>query len=175
MIIIDIFYNNLTKSVKNYISHNGKGVIIMAKTKVSLTPQQITEQWSTKMKNSVSRIQTGIDNVTESPMAKAAAQKTKMLANLTNAVNNGRWEAGLMSVSLGDWKTVTKAKVASGLAAGVDNAKTKHQKFSTYLANTINAILPQINAAPKMTIEDSINRVRMMVEHMHNNPYKGNA
>lgn len=147
----------------------------MAKSKVSLTSQQITENWSNKMKNSVTRIQTGIDNVTESPMAKAAANKDKWLQGIQMAHANGRWVAGLNGVTLGDWKNVTKAKVASSLSTGVDNAKTKHQKFSNYLVNTLNQILPQVAASPKMTMEDSINRVRMVIEHMHNNPYKGQA
>lgn len=147
----------------------------MAKTKVSLTPQQITDQWSNRMKGSVSRIQTGIDNVTESPMQKAAAQQSKMINNLTQAVNSGRWAAGLNNVTLADWKNITKTKVASSLAAGVDNAKNKHLRFANYLVNTVNGALSAINQMPRMTIDDNIARATAMMRYMHDNAYKNQA
>jgi len=36
----------------------------------------------------------------------------------------------------------------------------------------MNQILPQIQNMPDMTFEDSVNKVRAVMEHMHNNPYK---
>jgi hypothetical protein len=147
----------------------------MAKSKVSLTPQQITDQWSNRMKASVTRIQTGIDNVTESPMQKAAQQQTKMLTNLTTAITSGRWANGLNSVTLADWKNVTKSKVASSLAAGVDNAKNKHLKFANYLVNTVNGGLNAISQMPRMTIDDNIARATAMMRYMHDNSYKAQS
>ena len=144
----------------------------MSKTRVSKTAQQITSNWANGLKQNIGKIQEGVNAVTESPMEKAAGQKDKMLRNLTSAVNNGRWEAGLRSVSLSDWKQKTTSKIQSSLSTGVDNAISKHQKFSAYMVETLNSILPEVAAMPNNTIEDGINKVATIVRHMANNPYK---
>lgn len=144
----------------------------MSKTKVTLTPSQISDKWNRRMKNSISDIQTGIDSVSESPMEKAAEKSEKMLQNLTNAVQSGKWANSLRKVSLAEWKQKAKEKVAQRLASGVDNAMSKRREFDQYLVNTLNAKLGEINDMPDMTIEDSVNRVRAMMTHMHENPYK---
>ena len=144
----------------------------MSKTRVTGTPSDTSSKWQSAMKSSVSRIQSGIDAVQESPMEKAVQAKDKMLAGVTAAVNDGRWEKGLQSVTLSDWKTKTKAKVASGLATGVDAAMPKRQKFDTWLHSTLNAVLPTVAAMPKMSMSDSLARVAAVMEHMHNNRYK---
>jgi hypothetical protein len=124
------------------------------------------------MKSSISDITKGIDAVTESPMEKAISQKDKMLTNLTAAVNDGRWEKGLKSVTLSDWKANTKAKVSSSLSTGVDAAMPKRQKFDTWLVQTLNGVLPTVAAMPKMTMSDSLARVSAVMNHMHDNRYK---
>jgi hypothetical protein len=144
----------------------------MSKSKVSLSAGQISEKWGRRMKGAITDIQNGIDSVTESPTEKAAAKQDKMLNNLTQAVTSGKWANGLRSVSLSDWKTKTKEKVATRLASGVDAGMAKRQKFDTYLVNTVNAGLSAVNQLPDMTFEDSVNRVRVMMEHMRNNPYR---
>ena len=144
----------------------------MSKTKVSLTPAEISEKWGRRLKASVQDIQRGIDAVTESPAEAAIAKQDKMLTNLTAAVQSGRWAAGLQKVTLADWKSRTKEKVASRIAGGVDGAMTKRRDFDQYLTNTLNQVLTQVSQMPDMTFEDSVNRVRAVMEHMHNNPYK---
>lgn len=144
----------------------------MSKTKVSLTATQITEKWSRRMKGAVTDIQNGIDSVTESPMEKAAKKKDKMIQNLTAAVTSGRWEKGLLSVTLADWKQKTKDKVAARLSSGVDGAQQKRGKFDSWLVTTVNSILPQIASMPDMTIDDSVNRVSAFMKAMQANAFK---
>lgn len=144
----------------------------MSKTKVTLSGSQITEKWSRRMKNSVSDIQIGIDNVTVSPMEKAVAKQDKMLQNLTKAIQDGRWAAGMRAVSLDQWKSVTKQKVANSLAAGVDNAQAKRSAFDNWLVTSVNAGLSKIANMPDMTFEDSMNRVREFAKHMSDNKYR---
>lgn len=144
----------------------------MSKGKVSLNSNQISDKWNRRMKASITDIQAGVDAVTENPAEKAILKQDKMLQNLTKAVNDGRWAAGLNNVTLSDWKTKTKEKVGQRLASGVDGAMQKRQKFDQYLVNTMNQVLPQVQSMPDMTFEDSVNRVRAVMEHMHNNPYK---
>jgi len=144
----------------------------MSKNKVSLNANQISDKWNRRMKGSISDIQAGIDAVTENPAEKAIQKQDKMLQNLTKAVNDGRWAAGLGNVTLSDWKAKTKEKVGQRLGSGVDGAMQKRQKFDAYLVNTLNQILPTVSKMPDMTFEDSVNKVRAVMEHMHNNRYK---
>lgn len=145
----------------------------MSKTRVGLSANQISDKWGRKMKSSISDIQTGIDGVTESPTEKAAAKKDKMIQNLNAAINNGRWENGLRNVTLADWKSKTKTKVAERMSSGVDAGMGKRQKFDAHNVATLNAILPEINSMPDMTLQDSINRVAVLMKHMADNPFKG--
>lgn len=144
----------------------------MSKEKVTLTPDKISDKWARRMKGSVTDIQAGIDTVTESPTEKAADKQEKMQTNLNRAIDNGKWAAGLRKVSLSDWKNKTKAKVSQRLPQGVDEAMPKRKEFDSYLVSTLNAVLPEINEMPDMTLEDSVNRVRKLMEHMNKNPYK---
>lgn len=145
----------------------------MAKRKVGLAASDISEKWNRRMKQSVPDIQKGINAVTESPMEKAVAKQDKMLANVTQAITSGKWAAQTLKTSVADWKTKTAQKVAERLGGGVDAAMDKRRPFDSYLVSTLNAILPAVADAPDMTIEDSVNRVRMVMMHMHENPYKG--
>jgi len=140
--------------------------------KVKLNPAEISEKWARRTKAAVTDVVAGINRVTESPAAKAVAKQDKMLANLTASVQDGTWAKRLSGVSLDDWKTKTAAKVAERLAGGVDGAAAKRQKFDTWLVGTLNEVLPKINDMPDLTIEDSVNRVRTFMEHMHKTPYK---
>lgn len=144
----------------------------MSKEKVRASASDISKKWNRNLKHSVPDIVAGIDGVTEAPSAKAVEKQDKMLANLTAAVQDGTWAKRLGAVSLTDWKEKTKKKVAERMAGGVDGAMAKRQAFDSYNVNTLNAVLPEINAMPDMTIEDSVARVRKLMEHMAANPFK---
>lgn len=144
----------------------------MAKDKVTMTAADISNKWNKNMKNSISDIQAGIDRVTENPMDKAVEKQDKMKQNLVAAIDNGRWAAGMKNVTLNDWKSKTKAKVGERMGSGVDAAMTKRQKFDQWNVNNLNNILPEINAMPDMTLQDSINRMTTFVQRMAANKYK---
>ena len=144
----------------------------MSKSKVGLTPDKISGKWGRNLKHSVPDIITGLDGVTESPMAKAVEKKDKMLQNLTAAVQDGTWEKRLLSVSLEDWKKNTKEKVTTRMAGGVDAAMPKRKKFDSYLVSELNAVLPEIAGMRDMTLEDSKARVGKLMDHMAAHPYK---
>jgi len=144
----------------------------MAKSKVGMSPDKISDKWNKNLKAAVPFIQSGIDGVTESPMEKAAANLDKAQTNYAAAVSSGKMANALRSVNVGDWKSKTKQKVGERLAGGVEAAMPKRKAFDQYLASTLNAVLPQIAASASATIEDSLARVRMLVMHMHENPYK---
>ena len=144
----------------------------MSKTKVGLSPDKISDKWNRRLKGAVSDIQAGIDAVTESPAEKAIQKKEKFRTRLMESIDNGTWEAGLSKVSLPAWKETTKKKVGERLASGVDAAMPKRKQFDQWLSGRLNAILPKIAEMPDLTLEDSVNRVRTMMEHMKAERYK---
>ncbi len=144
----------------------------MSKQKVRMQSSEISEKWGRNLKHSVPDIQKGLDNVTEAPSAKAIEKQDKMLANLTESVNNGTWAARLGRVSLGEWKEKTKKKVAERMSGGVDGAMGKRKEFDNYLVAELNSVLPEIANMEDLTLEDSVARVRKLMEHMANHPYK---
>lgn len=131
-----------------------------------LTPQEFQEKHARRLTAAVEDVRRGIDRVTENPMEKAAAKKDKMLANLTAAVNDGRWEAGLKRVSLEDWKTKARDVGVGRIAAGIQAAASKVVAFAEDLLPHIDAGQAKLKTMPDITLEDNIARMSTFVRHM---------
>lgn len=144
----------------------------MSKTKMKMSASDSTDKWSKNTTAAVPEVIKGLDRVTEDPGQKAVDKQEKMLANLTKSVQDGTWAARRLKVGLSEWRDKTKKKVTERLAGGVTAAKGKRLAFDQYNEATLNAILPEIAAMPDMTMEDSVARVRRIMEHMHEHPYK---
>ena len=143
----------------------------MAKSKLSITASDISKKWNTRMKQSIPDIQRGINAITEHPGVKAAAAQDKMLANLTQSVQSGRWAKAVSAGSLSDWKTKTSQKVAERLSGGVDAAMGKRNAFDNWLVSTLNEVLPAVANMPNLTFEDSIARSAAYMRAMHERKY----
>ena len=75
--------------------------------KITITPEEFAEKHARRLKAAVEDIRAGVERVTESPTAKAAAKQDKMIARLQEAVSSGKWAARLKAVPLEDWKSKT--------------------------------------------------------------------
>ncbi|GAI78562.1 unnamed protein product, partial [marine sediment metagenome] len=104
--------------------------------------------------------------MTENPCEKAAAKQDKMLANLTAAVQSGKWGAGLKRVSLEDWKTKARDIGVNRIAAGIDGAKDKVVAFAEQLLPHIDRQKAKIKAMPDVTLDDNINRMTSFIRGM---------
>jgi len=111
-------------------------------------------------------IRTGLGRVSESPTAKAAAKQDKMLAELTRAVQSGKWANGLKRVSLEAWRAAAIDKGLPRIAAGVAGAHDKMTDFGTQLFAYENTLLAKVAAMPDLTIEDAINRATYWIREM---------
>jgi len=131
-----------------------------------LTAVEFQEKHARRLKASTEDMRRGIDRVTESPTAKAAAKQDKMLANLTQSVQNGKWAAGLKRVSLDEWKRKTRDVGVNRVAAGIDAAKEKVVAFAEDLLPHIDRGRDKIGSMPDITLDDSINRMTTMCRHM---------
>jgi len=131
-----------------------------------LTPQEFQEKHARRLKASVEDVRRGIDRVTESPTAKAAAKQDKMLTNLTASVNSGKWAAGLKRVSLEDWKKKTRDVGVNRIAAGIDAAAPKVVAFAEDLLPHIERGQEKIKGMSDVTLDDNINRMTTFIRHM---------
>lgn len=131
-----------------------------------LTATEFQEKHARRLKAAVEDVRKGIDRVTEAPTAKAAAKQDKMLANLTRAVTDGKWAAGLKRVSLEEWKRKARDIGVNRIAAGIDGAKEKVVAFAEELLPHIDRGQEKIKTMPDVTLDDNINRMTTFVRHM---------
>lgn len=131
-----------------------------------LTPKQAQEKHARNLKASVPDITIGVDAVTEAPGKKAAAKQSKMLANLTAAVNDGTWASRVSAVTLEEWKTQMKTKGIPRISAGIDGSAAKTEDFFSQLFTYQDQIKPSLDAMPDLTLEDSIARMTKWVRDM---------
>jgi len=131
-----------------------------------LTAAEFQEKHARRLKAAVEDVRKGIDRVTENPCEKAAAKQEKMLANLTSAVQSGKWANGLKRVSLEDWKKKARDIGVNRIAAGIDGAKDKVVAFAEKLLPHIDRQQTKIKAMPDVTLDDNINRMVTFIRGM---------
>lgn len=131
-----------------------------------LTPEQAQDKLARRLKAATQDIQAGVAKVTEAPGIKAAAKQDKMIANLTNAVNSGKWAARVKSVSVDDWKAQMTNKGIPRIAAGIDGAKQKSIDFFSQLLPFQDQLKGQLSTMSDLTIEDSIQRASTWIRGM---------
>lgn len=127
--------------------------------KINMSAEEFADKQATRLKASVPEIQRGIERVTESPTAKAAAQQTKMLANLTEAVQSGKWAERCKAVSVEEWKQKALTKGVGRISAGIDAARPKVVAFADQLLKHEAALQDVISKMPSLTLDDSLNRM----------------
>ena len=131
-----------------------------------LTAIQFQEKHARRLTGAIEDVRQGIQRVTESPTAKAAASKEKMRANLNAAIDNGKWEAGLKRVTLEEWKDKAANVGVNRIAAGINAAKAKVVAFAEQLLPYIDTQQQKIKTMPSVTLEDNIARMNSFVRGM---------
>lgn len=125
---------------------------------IKVTPEQYAEKQARNLKAATPDIRRGVERVTVSPTAKAAEAQDKMLARLTEAVQSGKWAAGLRRVSLEDWKGKMLEKGVPRIAAGIDAAYDKVVAFASDLLPFQATLQGKIEGMSDLTLEDNIER-----------------
>lgn len=133
---------------------------------VKLTPQAAQEKHARRLKGALDDMRQGVQAVSVSPTAKAAAKGDKMIARLTASVQSGKWANRLNAVTLDQWKTSVINKGLPRVAAGIDAAAPKMIGVFDSLFQAENRILTNLEKMPDMTLEDSINRATTWMREM---------
>lgn len=129
-----------------------------------LTPQQFQEKHNRNTKASIEDIRIGVNNVTESPMAKAAGQADKWLNELQKS--KSKWVSKMNAVSTEDWKRSMLDKGINRIADGLDASAGKVVAFAEKLLPFQDNLKSSVDKMPDVTLEDSIARATAWIRGM---------
>jgi len=125
-----------------------------------LTAEQATQRLIQGAQANVGRYVAGIQSVTESPMAKAASKAQKAAAGYADAIQSGRWQAGLASSSIEEWRAGAVAGGGSAYTAGIQSKAAKiARKLGPALDQTY-SVADSVAAMPTDTIAQRIEKSR---------------
>lgn len=131
------------------------------------TASQVAQKWATNLANSTNQIQQGVNAVTTSPTALAAANPTGYLQGIQRAVSSGKWQANLQAVSLQDWKTAMVQKgiphIQTGAAQSQQKVATKFTPLLDFIYNTRDSVN---SSNPRGTLQQNIQRMNAFVQAM---------
>lgn len=139
---------------------------IGVKQMARVNAEEFQEKHARRLKAATPDIELGVSRVAVSPTAEAAKKKDKMLRNITESINNGKWERGLLKVSKEEWQEKMISKGIPRIAAGIDGAKAKVIDFATKLLPHIDSGVSKVKGMPDMTLADSANRMVSFMNHM---------
>lgn len=129
------------------------------------TPEERAEKWARRTSASQTDWQKGVEAVTESPGAKAAAAADLWQQKLTMPEAKDKFKRNVGRVSTEQWKQKTVAgagRFSSGAAANVDKMVAHQRDSESY----IEAGRRMIAGMPNVTIEDKANRAAAWVRYM---------
>jgi hypothetical protein len=133
-----------------------------------LTPQEAAEKHARRTKAGTQDMARGVANVAVNPAAQAISKKAKLVNNWNEAMNSGKWERGMKTVTLDSWKEAMINKGVPRVAAGIDASLPKTTQFFAELLPFQNDLSKKIENLPDLTIEDSINRAATWIRGMGN-------
>lgn len=131
-----------------------------------LNSQDVAASWQKGIQAAGPKMKAGVERVTESPMAKAAAASDRYIAGVTAAVESGKYQDGLLSVPLEEWKRLTIEKGVARVASGAKEAMPKMVQFLDQLLPYTESVSREIQAMPKGTLADSAARMVKNMEKM---------
>jgi len=132
-----------------------------------VTPQEYAEKWARRLRGATEDIRRGVQRVTVAPGEAAAANQEAMLTNLVESINSGLWASRVRGVSLQAWQNATITKGLQRIPQGVEASQEKMARIAQELLPAVDAAAEAARAIPKVTLEDSIQRMTVFVREMH--------
>lgn len=128
-------------------------------------PQTVAEKWARNLGGSTTSIREGVQAVTESPMAKAAARVDAYVAGIQRAVAEGKYQDGLRRVSLDEWKTALLEKGLPRISTGAQAAVGKFADFMGDFLPHVEAGQRALESQPRGDLNQNIQRAVFMMQH----------
>jgi hypothetical protein len=144
----------------------------MAK-RITISPDQFVEKHARNLSNSTQDIRAGVEAVDKCPSHLTDQQLMKMRNNFNESMDSGKTKRRMHSVTLETWKRNTIEIGIARIPAGIAKAKDKMLAFAGELLSYEQEGLSKLESMPKVTLDDSINRMGTWVRHMANFKRKG--
>jgi hypothetical protein len=128
---------------------------------VLLSPTAISNKWLTNYQNAAPSITAGVNAVTVSPGAAAAAASGLWLQRVQ--ASQAKWAARVGAVPLGEWQ---QAMITRGIPNGVAGAQAKQGKYTAFITSYCQFLpgaMAQVRAMPKGTLAQSGARALAMM------------
>lgn len=130
------------------------------------TPQQIADKWARNAAAAGQSYEEGINAVQEAPTHKAAAAVDRYVAGVNRAAADGKFQAGLMRVTLAAWKNAAISKGKNRLQSGVTAAKDKMQSFLAEFLPYVEQVKQSL--PPRGDFAQNMARMNANAEALHN-------
>ena len=125
------------------------------------------QRWKDSASLGQQRYTEGIQATQKDVAALAVAAKPKMLANVTQAINSGRWERGIQRGGTAYWKQQAVAK-AGNYATGISAGGDKYQQAAQIWYPIIDSAAASVRSMPNGSFQDSLNRMTAFATALHN-------
>jgi hypothetical protein len=147
-----LLQNSVVETVKSE-------VMVMAR----VSPQDAAAKWARRLSGATEDIRAGVQRVNVAPTQLAAQSADKMLAKVTEAVQNGKWQDGLQRVSLAQWQSAVLTKGLPRIAQGAQAGQSRMAQFMSEFLPYLDQGVSQVKNMPNMTVEDGIQRAAAMI------------
>ena len=129
---------------------------------------EIARKWQRNLSSSTESIRSGVNAVTVSPTEKAAQRADQYLLGVQQAVDSGKYQAGLRRVDLAEWKTAMLDKGVPRIASGAAAGEPKFQAFMQEFLPFIESGQRMLDNMPRGSLAENIARSTAMIEHLAN-------
>ena len=128
------------------------------------TAAQANARWKTNTAGATQTWQDGVQGYTGDWAGATTSQQGALLTNVTAAITNGTWAAGVNRVGTGGWKSRTVAKAPNfgvGVAAAGDRQLSAITKILNAEANIVGSL------PPRGTFQENVNRSVQVQTQLH--------
>lgn len=121
---------------------------------------QWASNWAAGYSAAGAKMSKGADDLQVAPGVSATDPdvEQKMKNKWLAAYNSGKWHNATVSVSLADWRNAYKSKGIPNAQNSIPLAKVEVSNYAQKAIPVYNSILQNIDAMPKVTLQDSIAR-----------------
>lgn len=126
------------------------------------TPQEGSARWVRNLQGATERMRAGAEAVTQSPGVAAAAKRQEWLAKVQ--ASQEKWARNSAKVTTEGWRQAYIEKGLSRVGPGAQAAQPKYEEFASRFYPLAAQVSSEVRAMPKLTFEDSIQRVRRTME-----------
>jgi len=131
--------------------------------KVNITAEEFASRWESGMRAAGTRIESGVNAVTDAPGAKAAARADFWLSQVN--ASKDKWAKNTAAVSLSTWKETMIKKGIPALQNAVGLAKPKVVAVASKLIPAINDAISTMPARG-VTLDENLQRCRHVAEKL---------